>query len=261
MKTRAWRVVAVMAAAVVVVGGLIVGAPRSALAQAFAGVYVGSSYAHDRDIEEKLTIEGIEFFDGTLEDVEADTSVIVGGKAGYFFPGILQGKLGVELDVYHYRPEMDRQTVRRRGSLLGAPFDEDDEIERMLLEVTAVTLNALLRLPFLVGSDFPRGRLHPYFGIGGGLFVANAEVDIALDERIEADDCDLKPGVQALAGLMFFLTQNIALFAEYKFTHTAEFDLRFRGSGTVAGIPVTANERREVGLTSHHWYAGLAFHW
>src|SRR5262245_48395259 len=121
--------------------------PCLAAAEPYGAVFVGAALSHDTDIDEKL-------FPVTFKDVELNTSVVFGGKAGYFFDTpVLGGNTGLELEVYHFRPDIDRQTVKvsgngftTRGRLI--PFD---------LHVTAVGLNGLYRFPLLRSSDYPSG--------------------------------------------------------------------------------------------------------
>jgi opacity protein-like surface antigen len=81
------------------------------------------------------------------------------------------------------------------------------------------------------------------------------------DANTSVEDTDVRPGVQALAGLKFFVVRNVAVFAEYRFTQTDEFEFNFRAHGTVGGSPATETARDRSDLTQHHAAFGLAIHW
>ena len=129
--------------------------------------------------------------------------------------------------------------------------------------MTTVGLNALYRLRLAESPDFPRGRFQPYAGVGVGAFIANYKTStLGLDVPQKFSDTDVKPGIQATAGTRFFLTPHIALFTEYKFTHTADFNFNLiSGLGTFAGTPGFTVDKFQFGLTTHILAAGLSYHW
>lgn len=126
----------------------------------------------------------------------------------------------VELDVYHLRPDIDNQTVTfsTNGFTGKTAFTAAD------LHITAVALNALYRVPLARSADFPRGRLHPYVGVGIAALIAHFETrTTVLDTSTEFGDTDARPGAQAVAGAKYFVTPH--------------------------------------GLTTHVLQAGIAYHW
>jgi len=83
--------------------------PTIAAAEPYGGLFVGAAATRDTDV-------GLKLFPGTFRDVELDTSIVFGGKLGFFLETpVLGGNAGLELEVYHFRPGIDTQTGRRRS--------------------------------------------------------------------------------------------------------------------------------------------------
>jgi opacity protein-like surface antigen len=239
--------------ALVVLALALLLSPNLVAAEPYAGLFVGAALSRDTDIDQKL-------FPVTFKDVELDTSVVFGGKAGFFFDTpVLGGHTGLELEVYHLRPNIDTQTVSLSANGFGGKitFNAAD------LHVTAVGLNALYRLPLVSSADFPRGRLHPYLGVGLGAFIAHLETrTTVLDANVDFGDTDVRPGAQAVAGAKFFLTRHVAVFGEYKFIHTADFKFNLVSDpGTRGGLTTIEINKLQFGLTAHILQAGIAYHW
>jgi hypothetical protein len=70
-----------------------------------------------------------------------------------------------------------------------------------------------------------------------------------------------QPVVHALGGVKIFLTEHIALFPEYKFMHTGEFQFNLRRTGTLGGNTASESSTMRTHLTSQNFYAGIALHW
>lgn len=219
--------------ALAILGCVFLISPQVATAEPYVGLFVGAAIPEDKDVDATRRRDGLTILDGKLKDVEFDTSVVFGGKVGYFFTEsrVFGGHFGLEFEVYHFR-------------------------------ITALGFNELYRLPLLTSSNFPRGRLHPYIGVGLGILIANVETKTTLlDQQSELSDTSVKPGLQVLGGAKFFLSKDIALFGEYKFTHAGGFGFEGKESGTFLGIPATETIKGNFNLTTHMIYGGLAFHW
>ena len=247
----------------VVLAGLALLSPSPAVAETYFGGYVGTALTEDKDLRTELELNGVPFVNGRARDLTFDSSVVFGGKAGYYFgQDVLGGNVGAELDVYHFEPNFGAQTVRFTGIFGGVPGDINTRLQSANIDVTAVTVNFLYRFRLLSTPEYARGRLQPYVGIGAGAFIATLETRTStFDANKEIRDTDVQPGIQALGGARFLLTPNIALFAEYKFVQTETFSFKFKESGTIFGFPVTETARDRADLTSHLFYGGIAFHW
>jgi opacity protein-like surface antigen len=237
--------------------------PSQATAEPYVLGYVGAAITQDKDLRTELEVNGAPFVNGLAHDVSFDTSVVFGAKAGYFLDrSLLGGHVGAELDVYHFRPDVDDQQVRFTGLLAGISGDTRTALPSADVELTAVTLNLLYRFGVAADAQYPRGRFQPYIGVGAGAFIARlATTTTPFDVNQDIADTDVQPGIQALAGTRWFLTRNIALFAEYKFIQTETFSFKFKEAGTIGGVPVTETARDRADLTSHLFYAGIGFHW
>jgi opacity protein-like surface antigen len=225
--------------------------------------YAGAAVTPDRDLRTELELNGAPFVDGRAHHLAFDTTVVFGAKAGYFFErSLLGGQLGTELDVYHFRPDVDEQQVRFSGLLAGVAGDTRTTLPSADIEVTAVTLNLLYRFGLVPDARHPRGRFQPYVGIGLGAFIARlATTTSPFDVNKDISDTDVQPGIQVLAGTRWFLTPHLALFAEYKFLQTETFSFTFKEAGTIFGFPVTETARDRADLASHLFYGGIGFHW
>jgi opacity protein-like surface antigen len=224
---------------------------------------VGTARTEDTDLRTEIELNDAPFVNGRARDLTFDSSLLYGGKAGYFFErSLLGGNIGAELDVYHFEPNFGAQTVDFSGTFAGVSGDTRPRFQSANLDVTAVTLNLLYRFRLLSEPKYPRGRLQPYVGVGAGAFIAEIETRTStFDVNRQISDTDVRPGIQALGGARLFLTRNMALFAEYKFVKTETFSFSFKESGTISGFPVTETARDRADLTSHLFYGGIGFHW
>lgn len=139
----------------------------------------------------------------SLSDLELQSSVAYGGKVGYFLPTV--NWLGVETELYNTTPHVKQQSAT--ASAFGA--SGSGTVPGFNLRVLTWGINAVVRYP---GKTF-----QPYAGVGLGVFFANASFQ-------GQSDSDTAPGLNALVGLRMFATDNLALFAEYKYNR-ATFNL------------------------------------
>jgi opacity protein-like surface antigen len=253
----------VRARLLVAVVGLALLSPGLAVAEPYVAGYVGMARTEDADLRTEIELNGVPFVNGRARDLSFDSSLVFGGKVGYFFErDVLGGNVGAELDVYHFEPNFGAQIVDFSGTFAGVNGNSRIRLQSANIDATAVTVNLLYRFRLLSAPQYPRGRFQPYVGVGGGAFIAEIETRTStFDVNKRIDDTDVRPGIQALGGARFFLARNIALFAEYKFIHTETFSFTFKESGTISGFPVTETARDRASLTSHLFYGGIGFHW
>ena len=140
----------------------------------------------------------------SLSDLELQSSVAYGGKIGYFLPNLKW--LGVETELYNTTPNVKQQPATVSGFGASVPIGT---LPGFHLRVLTWGINAVVRYP---GKTF-----QPYAGVGLGVFFAKATFQ-------GQSDSDTVPGLNALAGLRFFATEHVALFAEYKYNR-ATFNL------------------------------------
>ncbi|MEO8339571.1 MAG: outer membrane beta-barrel protein [Nitrospirota bacterium] len=147
----------------------------------------GYSFADSlRNVTTTGPFSGIE-----LQGFDMKNSPAYGAKVGVY---PFHGSIGVELDVFHSMPH-----VKNIGDGPG-----------IHLAVKNVGANILSRYP---GVTF-----QPYLGIGPGTLIAH------LTRSVETEsDTQVSIGFNFLTGVRAFVTPNVALFTEYKFT-VAKFD-------------------------------------
>ena len=177
------------------------------------------------DVHSTGTLSGI-----TLSDLDLKESVMYGAKLGYFFPTLKW--LGIEAEAFNTTPHIKQQTVTASG-----------------LGVTASTLASganfrVLTTALNLIARYPGKTLQPYAGVGLGIFFARIS-----DESGSNSDNGV-PGLNALAGIRWLITQNLGVFAEYKYTQaTFKFD-NIANTGT--GI--------EADYSASHIAGGVSIH-
>ena len=86
-------------------------------------------------------------------------------------------------------------------------------------------------------------RLQPYVGVGRSIFARASDSISASDNGV--------PGLNALAGVRYYFTERVALFAEYKYNR-ATFNFDDIG-GTGAGVKGDYSASHIVGGLSLHF--------
>jgi opacity protein-like surface antigen len=242
---------------------LALAVPAAAAAEPYGALFVGAAFTENTDLKDKVDLGALAVVDGTIKDLRIDTAPVFGGKLGYFFePRVLDGNVGLELETYYFKADVEQQAARFSGMVLGAPFNGRLRVQNADIEVTAVVVNALYRYPLGTSADVPHGRFQPYVGAGLGAFIAKLSTTTTpLDVNKNIHDTDARLGAQFLGGVRVLVTRNIGLFAEYKFLTTQTFEFDFEVSGTAGGAPATETARDRTKLTGHHLTVGIAYHW
>lgn len=160
-------------------------------------------------------------FGGNIDTGDRDLkdSGVYGLKLGYFLPKRLDW-LGFEIEGFNTTPNIKETNIDAGHHL----------------RVTTLAFNAIARLKTMCERHDDHGRttraaddsvyryhefcrLQPYVGVGLGVFFAHVS-----DATGSASD-NAVPGLNALAGLRFYVTERVALFGEYKYNRaTLEFD-------------------------------------
>ena len=225
--------------------------------------YVGAAFTQNKDLETSLELNGTSFVDGDARNLKFETSLLFGGKVGYFLEGReFWSNFGLEVEGFHFEPNVRQQTTRFVGTLGGAPADRQIRVQHADIDVTGAALNLLYRWPVAVSDAFPNGRLQPYLGVGLAVLIAELSTTTTpFDVNKSISDTNVQPALQVLAGLRAFVTRNIAVFAEYKFIQSETFTFDFRVPGTIGGGPFTETARDRADITSHHLSVGVGFHW
>lgn len=134
-----------------------------------------------------------------------DESILYGGKIGHYFKAVPW--LGLEAEVYNTTPHIKQQMITFSGP--SGPIGS--------INVPGLHLRVLTVAPFNVMFRYHKARLQPYVGVGPGLFFARIE-DPALTSNNTQSSMGF--GVNAQAGVRYYITRQIALFGEGKFNYT-----------------------------------------
>ncbi len=197
----------------VVVGCTLLLLPvTSAYGEPYVGLHLGVSIPFDTDLDR--TGAG----SANLRNLSVDESLTFGVKAGLWLTEIPY--LGGEIEMYRFSPEIPPQPAR--GGTLA---------DRIDLDITTFGFNFMARTFLAPDQTMPRGRGQVYAGVGPTLVIAEAET-------LGGDDSDTTVGVQVLFGLRFFLTPDVAIFTEYKFSHAP---LKFTIGATQDKFDINAN--------------------
>jgi hypothetical protein len=173
-------------------------APTVAAAEWLADLYLGAAFTQRHEVTTETP-------SGTTShaDVGFNRSAAFGGRAGHWFDFF-----GIALDVSHFRPDTIPSSLQR--------FD---------LYVTPLTLDLMLRWPLLVSPEHPHGQLQPFIAAGpsAGYIEGKDTSNFAPPNQFDAR---FVVGAQAEAGGVWEFRPNLALLAEYRFTHFSP-DLHF----------------------------------
>jgi opacity protein-like surface antigen len=143
-----------------------------------------------KDIEGTGPNAGFSFSDASLQE-----SFMYGAKLGYYFESVKW--LGVETEVFNTNPNLKQQTITASGPGGGtAPLP-------------GAHLRVLNWSPITVVARYQAGQFEPYAGVGMGVFFAH------LSSGGESTS-DTNVGVNTQLGLRYKVTQNLAVFGEWK---------------------------------------------
>ncbi len=225
----------------------VVAVPASA--EWFGDLYLGGAVTQSKDINVTTTALGVPV-DIKSEDVDFDTSGVGGGRFGYWLEAAPY--LGLALDVFHFRPNVTRQTVTTTVSAGGASVPASVEFDDLDIHVTAISFDLMLRASLLKSQQFPKGQLQPYFSVGPAIFIAEGKDTTNFGPPNNQSDTDTSVGVKVGAGLAWQFHKNLAVFGEYRFTHSSP-EFKF------SPAPPFGKTTAETDINTHHFIAGISF--
>lgn len=171
----------------------------------------------------------------TLSSLDLHNSVTYGAKLGYFFDSMKW--LGVETEVFNTTPHFKQQNATLAVAGAGsAPVSLSGQDVRVL---TWAPVNIIAR--------YQAGALEPYVGVGLGVFFARVK-----DGPSGEASSTTKPGLNTQVGLRYRITQQVALFGEWKFNHA---NLSFDPS-----TPTNATGGFKGDYNVHHLVFGVGYH-
>ena len=187
--------------------------------QAYAESYVAGQFGVTLpSIGRGLTdndLTGIFIPGSTISDQSLKTSGLYGAKLGHYFKAVPW--LGLEAEAYSTTPHIKQQSITFSGP--SGPVGSL-EFPGLNFRVATVALNLTLR--------YHKTRLQPYIAVGPGMFFARIK-----DPSLSSDNTQSSTnfGLNAQAGLRYYITRNFTVFAEGKYNH-----VRFDFPETPPGI-------------------------
>lgn len=174
----------------------------------------------------------------TISDQSLQKSILYGAKVGHYLRAVPW--LGIEAEVYNTTPHIKQQVTTFSGP--SGPVGS--------VELPGLHFRVLTVAPFNVMFRFPKTRLQPYVGVGPGLFFARIE-DPALTSNNTQSSMGF--GLNAQAGVRYYITRQVALFGEGKFNYTKfSFDETPAGFFNLFGF--------DADYKIFHAAFGLSFH-
>ena len=234
----------------VILAGMV-STPGFASAEWYADLYVGGTLTENTN-----AIQNSTFGPSTLQsDLSVDSSITGGGRAGYWFDGVPW--YGAGLDVFYFQPNIPTQT---NLTTITSPFGNGTlpiTTRNISLPVVGIAFDVLrLRLPLLKSATYRYGRLQPYMTAGPALFITTLE-DSNNFSPSNQSKTTTHLGVKVGGGIAFHVTEAIALFGEYRWTH---FKLETTLLDNDPNFPPPSEETLKASFNTHHFIAGLSFH-
>lgn len=160
-------------------------------------------------------------------DLFLKQSPMFGAKVGYFFNDFKLPWLGLELEAFTTEPNIRSQSfntshlINKCKVSIVPPCVQSMSITNLTetigearLRVNTVAANVIAR--------YRTGRFQPYAGLGLGLFHFSASGSV--------EGSQITAGLNALAGMRWFLTEHVTVFSEYKYNRaTVNFGDDFYG--------------------------------
>jgi len=238
------KVAAVM---LVAMAGLVLSA-RVGSAEWFADLYAGVSLTQSHDVTIHDPIVG----QGVYKDTDFGSNGAYGIRVGRYFDSL--PFLGLGLDYFSFSPNIPPQGTQREGCMLVTGCGTfEGHTGRIDIQVRAVSLDLMLRLPLFKTEKVPNGLLQPYLSLGAPMFITTVTPRTSQQFRNQHDETTVSVGGKGAAGVAFQIVSNLNLFGEYRFTHTnTNLDLE---------SAVVRTTSFDTTLNTHSLLIGLSARW
>ncbi len=161
------------------------------------------------------SIEGQDSCAGcSISDIGLQNSLIYGAKLGYYFESMKW--LGVETEVFNSNPNIKQQTATATtppGFVFASP-PECAGSRSCSTTLPGQYVRVLNWAPINIVVRHQMGQFEPYAGVGLGLFFARIK-----DGETGETSSSTRPGLNTQLGARYLVTQNIALFGEWKYNY------------------------------------------
>ena len=170
----------------------------------YVGVFGGFVMPNDLEVELGRDI----LFNNHYGDLNLDNTWMLGAKLGWI-PAWAKGFLAIELEYHHI---FDQSYSDNLVSLIGDVVREEGDVK-----LDNILLNVLAR--------YPKGRFHPFIGLGAGVSFFNISgrespptaFGIFTPQGGSYDDTDTCFAWQFLAGINIDLTKKISADLSYRY--------------------------------------------
>jgi opacity protein-like surface antigen len=160
----------------------------------------------------------------SFSNVDLENSIMVGGKAGYWFKDQGYSWLGLETNLQYANPDIAAQNLRTSlpaGFVFTAPAGCVGATT-CAVPSNGADLRVLMWSPFLLKARYDKGPFQPYVGIGPGVFFAKTN---ALGPSTSTTEL----GLVTQLGLEYKVNEQIGIFGEWGYQHA---NLGFSDGGT-----------------------------
>lgn len=161
-------------------------------------------------------------------DLSLHNSVMYGAKLGYYFDSLKW--LGLETEAFNTTPNVKQQNLTIGGINLGTQ--------------PGVDFRVLTWAPVNIVARYQMGAFEPYAGVGLGVFFSRLSQGGSSSSSTDV-------GLNTQVGLRYRVTNNLAVFGEWKFNHANISHDNFIGN---SGLNVSAN------YNVHHLVFGVGYH-
>jgi hypothetical protein len=180
-----------------------------------AGAFGGEAFHSNEDMKFSTGASGFHVH-GTVHGVTLNDSGTFGGKlTAWHLPRKYnwQPQIGLQLDFTRFTADLHPQLRGADGTWPQPGFQLGSYGFTVVQDMSVDTLaaNLMFRYPVWSTPDLPQGRIAPYVGFGVGAQRAVLSLQV-----VPYREVDYAPAGQALVGMTFFLTRNLAVFGEYK---------------------------------------------
>lgn len=205
---------------------LVICAPVS-VSETYAETYIGGQIGTAISGNKLSSVDLTDFSpNGSMSDRELAASPLIGLKLGYYFPRARW--FGLEAEAYHTTPHIKQQSttitipanavLRDFGTVPGGTATGTLSGDHFRV-ITLVPVNFMFR--------YHKTRLQPYIGAGPGIFMGRVTTTIP---QFAGSQTSTRIGLNAKAGVEYFLTRHLTAFAEVKWNYV-RFDFSDNSNG------------------------------
>lgn len=165
---------------------------------------------------------------GTVSDLDLQTSIVYGGKVGYYFDSVKW--LGIETEVFNATPHVKQQEWVIDGINVGTVPGSYNRV------LTWAPVNLVVR--------YQAGAFEPYAAVGLGVFFSHLS-----NSLFSSSSTDV--GLNTQVGLRYRITSAIAMFGEWKYNWAS-----VSHATNVAGIGING----DADYHANNFVFGVGYH-